>query len=134
MEWIARALGVFYVYAAVVVLRQVRMNSFLDRAMAAIEMKPTPTVERAVSASGFAIGGLTGLSGVALALLHPWAVWAFLACWLAQAVYLLWAQRWYAPEDAADVRGRRKTINAFAVYTAATLFVLWQAQQGLFSR
>ncbi len=131
MEWVARALGAFYLFAAFVVLRQVRMNAFLDKALAAIEMKPTPVVERVANASGWVIGGLTGLSGLGLVLLHPWTVWAFLACWTVQAVYLLWAQRWYAPEDETDARGRRKTINAFAVWSVATLAVIWWTHSGL---
>jgi len=127
MDWIIRGLGVFYLLGGVVALRQVWINRYLDRALAQITLQPTPTVEHVFNGSGATIGLLTALSGLALILLHPWAVWAFGACWVAQALYLLWASRWYPPEDAIAATGRRQTINAFGLYSLATGWVIWLA-------
>jgi hypothetical protein len=70
-------------------------------------------------------------SGLALMLLQPWAILAFVVCWGAQASYLLWAQRWHRPRDPIRAHGRRQTLNAFAVYSLATLLVLSMPLAGL---
>ena len=70
-------------------------------------------------------------SGVALMLLHRWTVVAVLACWGAQAVYLLWAQRWHAPDGPIAFQGRRQSINAFALYSAVAALVLWMNTAGV---
>ncbi|WP_428060820.1 hypothetical protein [Brevundimonas sp.] len=70
-----------------------------------------------------ALGGLLVLaSGLALTALSAWAVIAFLAGWTIQAAYLLWANR--SNLDDPPAAGRRRTIHAFAGYTAATALVL----------
>jgi hypothetical protein len=133
MEWVARGIGVFYLLGGLVALRQVRMNAYLDRALAQITLKRTPVVEHIFNGSGAAIGVLTAVSGVGLILLHRWTVWAFIACWAAQALYLLWATRWYPPEEPAGELGRRRTTNAFVGWTVMTGAVTWWTASGLLS-
>ncbi len=129
MEWAVRGMGVFYVLAGVLALRQVLINWRMERAIAAV--LPSSPTERAADVM-LAMGSVLVLaSGAALMLLQPWAVLVFLACWGAQAAYLLWAQRWYRPRDPISARGRRQTLNAFAVYSLATLLVLSMPLAGL---
>nr|WP_314528482.1 hypothetical protein [uncultured Brevundimonas sp.] len=70
-----------------------------------------------------ALGGLLVLaSGLALAVLSAWAVIAFSAGWAIQAAYLLWANR--SNLDNPSAAGRRRSVHAFAGYTAATAVVM----------
>jgi hypothetical protein len=133
MEWAVRGMGVFYVLAGVFALRQVLINWRMERMIAAVlpSFPPSSMTERAADVM-LAMGSVLVLaSGAALMLLQPWAVLVFLACWGAQAAYLLWAQRWYRPRDPISARGRRQTLNAFAVYSLATLLVLSMPLAGL---
>lgn len=129
MEWIARLIGAFYIFAGAVMVRQAIMNWRLERVFGAF-MGTSPS-EKAADVMLAVIAGLTLLSGLTLALLSRWAAPAFLACWLAQAAYLLWAQRWRVPEEPELIALRRATINAFAVYTGPTAAVLWWSQSGV---
>ena len=129
MEWIARLVGAFYVFAGVLTVRQAINNWRLERVLGAFLR--TPPSEKAADVMLSIIAVLTLLSGLTLAFLSRWAAPAFVACWLAQAGYLLWAQRWHVPEGPELLKLRRATINAFAVYTAPTLSVLWWSQSGV---
>ena len=126
-------MGVFYVVAGLFALRQVLINWRMERVIASVlpaSLASSPT-ERAADIM-LAMGSVLVLaSGAALLMLQPWAVLAFLACWGAQAAYLLWAQRWYRPRCPISARGRRETLNAFAVYSVATLLVLSMPMAGL---
>ena len=129
MEWIARLVGAFYVFAGVLTVRQAILNWRIERVFGAF--MGTPPSEKAADVMLSIIAVLTLLSGLTLAFLSRWAAPAFVACWLAQAGYLLWAQRWHVPEGPELLKLRRATINAFAVYTAPTLSVLWWSQSGV---
>ena len=129
MEWIARLVGAFYVFAGVLTVRQAINNWRLERVLGAF--LGTPPSEKAADVMLSIIAVLTLLSGLTLAFLSRWAAPAFVACWLAQAGYLLWAQRWHVPEGPELLKLRRATIYAFAVYTAPTLSVLWWSQSGV---
>jgi hypothetical protein len=129
MEWAVRGMGVFYVAAGLIALRQVLINWRMERTIQVA--LPTSPVERAADVMLAMGSALVLASGVALVLLRPWAVLAFLACWGAQAAYLLWAQRWYRPRCPVTARGRRETLHAFAVYSVATLLVMSMPMAGL---
>lgn len=125
MDWAARLLGAFYIFAGLMALKQAVFNWRLERTFGALF--PAPPAERAADAI-LAIGAVTVLvSGLALAGLSHWSVPAFLTAWTVQAGYLTWAQRWYRPltEDAAQ--GRRQTVHAFGLYTLAVAAVMaWE--------
>lgn len=123
-------MGLVYLLGGLFALRQAGMNWALDASVARITLEPTPARERIAATAMVAAAGLTLASGAALALLSGAAIWLFGACWATQAAYLLWAQRGYAPEDESDRRGRRRTINAFALYSLATAWVLWLGGSG----
>lgn len=123
LGWAARAVGLFYLAGGLLTLRAARANSFLDKALAALERQPTSAAER-LRGWTLWIGGLsTAVSGLLLLLLMKAAAAAFFlnAAW--QAAYLAWARGALPPEDAADRAGRRRTINAFAVWLVMTAFV-----------
>lgn len=129
MEWIARIVGAFYVFCGVVLIRQAVINWRMERVFGAF--LETPREEKTADVILTLMAVLVLASGLTLLALHHWAVVAFLACWSVQAVYLLWASRWYRPTEPELIKLRRQTTNAFFAYTAAVLFVLWAAQRGL---
>ena len=127
MEWAARAIGVFYVLGGLMLLYQAWLNWRLQRALSGLIS--VPTAEQ-VADGVIALGGVLVLaSGAALAALSAWAVVAFLAGWAIQAAYLLWANRSDLSDPAAA--GRRRSVHAFAGYTAATGLVLWLPVAGV---
>lgn len=129
MEWAARAIGVFYVLGGLMLLYQAWLNWRLQRALAGL--LPTSLNEQVADAV-IALGGMLVLaSGVALAALSAWAVAAFLAGWAIQAGYLLWAARWSAPREPVAFGGRRRSVHAFAGYTAVTGLVLFLPTLGI---
>ena len=129
MEWALRAIGGFYVVAGGAALWQAAVNWRLERAFSVL--LETPPEERAADIVLAVGAGLVLGSGVALLLLHAMAVPAFLASWLVQAGYLLWARYRLRPADPVAARGRRQTVHAFTLYTAVTCLVLWLPHAGL---
>jgi hypothetical protein len=125
----AIAIGAFYVFAGVVVLRAIALDRLMDTLLAALN---DPSAPNELMRSRVLMGGafLTLASGVVLMLLSPLAAPVFVANAVWQGAYLLWADRALPPEDGADARGRQQTKNAFAVYLAATAFVVWLWTQG----
>lgn len=130
MTYVAIAIGAFYVFAGVVVLRAMALDRVMDQLLAALDEPSAPT-ERMKSRVLTVGAMLTLASGVALMLFSPLAMPVFAASALWQGSYLLWADKALPPEDASEARGRKQTKNAFVVYLAATAFVVWLAAQGL---
>ena len=129
MEWAARAIGVFYVLGGLMLLYQAWLNWRLQRALAGlVPVAPGEQVADAMIALG---GVLVLTAGVALTVLSAWAVVAFLAGWTIQAAYLLWAGRWSSPRGPVALSGRRRSVHAFAGYTAVTGLVLWLPMTGV---
>ncbi len=120
MEWAARAIGVFYVLGGLVLLYQVWLNWRLQQALSGLV---STSFSDQLADGVIALAGLLVLaSGLALTALSAWAVIAFLAGWTIQAGYLLWANR--SNLDDPPAAGRKRTVHAFAGYTAATALVL----------
>lgn len=118
-----RLLGAFYVFAGIVLARATLTSRLADSAIEAITLEPTPRSERARVRWSLLLALLVFSSGVALAALLDLAVWLFLAGSGAQAVYLTVA-------EAPSPEGRRQSINAFFIYAAITLLVLWSYAAG----
>lgn len=125
----AIAVGAFYVFAGVVVLRAMALDRVMDALLAALN-DPSGPKEKMRSRVLMVGAFLTLASGVVLMLLSPLAAPVFVANAVWQGGYLLWAERALPPEDEDDARGRRQTKNAFFVYLAATAFVVWLGVQG----
>jgi hypothetical protein len=129
-QYAAVAIGAFYVFAGVVVLRAMALDRVMNQLLAALN-EPSAPKERMKSRVLTVGAVLTLASGVSLMLLSPLAPPVFLASALWQGGYLLWAEKALPPEDGDEARGRKQTKNAFVVYLAATAFVAWLAAQGL---
>ncbi len=121
MEWAARAIGVFYVLGGLMLLYQAWLNWRLQRALAGL--MAIPLSEYFGDGVVVLAGVLIMLSGAALAALSGWAVAAFLAGWTVQALYLLWTDKVSRIGD-PEAATRRRSVHAFAGYTAATGLVL----------
>lgn len=133
MQWFSVAVGVFYAFAGVVVLRRMAMDRLLDLALQAITLEETAAKERLQSRVLTFGGCLTLASGLALATLSPWATAFFAANSVVQGGYLLWAWKALPPESEEEQKGRQQTINAFVIYLAAFAFVAHAHSQGVFS-
>lgn len=124
LGWFARATGLFYLAGGLLTLRAGRMESFLDGAIARLEEQPSDRAERLRGVSMMIIGALTAVSGLMLALLLKWALYAFLANAAWQAAYIAWAARALPPGTPLAAAGRRRTINAFVVWLVMIGLVL----------
>lgn len=129
MAVIATALGMFYLLAAALVLRRVRMEWFLDRAIEKLSGKPEPDRYRVLVMAASSL--LYGAAGLALVLRSGWAVWLLGAGLVAQALYygVLWLR---LKPDAGGAPDRwRKAWNAGIISTAAFAFAAYAARVGV---
>lgn len=129
-----RAIGTFYIFAGIVALRAMAMDRLMDAMLAALA-GGAPSVKNSVRF--FLLGGgavLTFAGGAALALLHWLALPLMLLNALMQAVWLIYAQKHFPPEDADEARGRARTRHAFLIYLVATALVLaaWHGRTVIF--
>jgi hypothetical protein len=125
-----RLAGALYVFAGIVAGRAALMSATLDAALAGLTLKPVSARERALTIWLVASAWLVFASGALLMVLAQEAVWAFVFCALTQGFYLTFAAPYYFDvEDPPDPAGRRQTTNAFFVYLAATLAVIWASDR-----
>ncbi len=125
------AIGAFYAFAGYVATRAALTSHFLDRAIAAIAAERPDARETAQTYWLLGAAVLVLAGGVALALLLDVAVWLFLVSAAGQAFYLFFlAPRYFDVVEPTPAAGRRQSMNAFAIYLAATAFVVWAASDG----
>lgn len=125
------ALGAFYAFAGHVATRAALTSHFVDRAIAAIEVKTVSRTETAQSYWLLSAAALVLAGGVALLFLVDVASYLFLASAAGQALYLYFlAPRYFDAADPPDAAGRGRSINAFAIYLAATALVIWGEAAG----
>ncbi len=130
MAVVAIFVGVFYAFAGLVVIRAMTLDRLMDQVLAAIK-KPGRSFSPSFQSRLLQIGAyLTLASGLSLMMLSPFATVFFLSNAAWQGGYLAWAAYAVPPEDDADAKGRRQTVNAFVLFLAATAFVVWLAAQG----
>lgn len=123
--------GAFYTFAGLVGMRVALQGRLIDLAIAGISLKRTPLVETLRGLWLLLSAAVVLAGGVFLILRLEWAAMAFVVSALGQAVYLLiLAPYYFDAADPPDAKGRQQTINAFILYCAATLFVLWAYQTG----
>lgn len=130
VEYLVRAVGLFYALGAIFLIRQMTMSEMLDRAISAINLEREPArhmLRRWLLGAGAA---LTGASGVAALLASIWALPLFVINLLLQGGWLLWAAKAFPPEDAEEALGRRRTFNAFFLYATVTATVFALAWEG----
>jgi hypothetical protein len=125
MQWLAYAIGAFYVLGGLMAINVGRMDLFLDGAIEKLTGEAPRRAERVRAAYAMAVGLFMLFGGLALLLLSRWAVMIFVSCALLQVVYLAWATYTLPPRNRGEAAGRRSGFNALAVYSAATLYVVW---------
>lgn len=124
LGWIARGLGGWYVLAGFLALSAWRSNVRIEQAVARMMSPGGPTLEDIRGWTILAVGALTLVSGLLLALLSPLAPYAFLANSAVQGAYLAWAYRTLPARDPDSKRSRAASTNAVLLYISVTLFVL----------
>lgn len=130
MAVVAIFVGVFYAFAGLVVIRAMTLDRLMDQVLVAIK-KPGRSFSPSFQSRLLQIGAyLTLASGLSLMMLSPFTAVLFLSNAAWQGGYLAWAAYAVPPEDDADAKGRRQTVNAFVLFLAATAFVVWLAAQG----
>jgi hypothetical protein len=129
MTVIVTALGIFYLLAAALVLRRVRMEWFLDRAIEKLSGKPEPDRYRICVIAASAL--LYGAAGLALLLRSNLAVWLLGAGLLAQALYYgaVWLR--LKPGDDGNPERWRKAWNAAIISTAAFAVAAYATRIGV---
>jgi hypothetical protein len=123
-----RIVGAFYIFAGLVAARAALTSNLIDHAISAIAMKRPDRIDthRTVWLLGQSVVIFAG--GVCLMLLLGPAAWIFVTGALMQALYFVALDpRYFDVADPPDPQGRQRSINAFVIYAAATLFVLWAA-------
>jgi hypothetical protein len=120
--------GAFYAFAGFVGIRAAMMAVFLDKAIAALTLKPTPAREVWQNVWLVTAAAIIYVGGVALTVRAEVATWIFVVSAALQIVYVaVVAPRFFDADDDADAdmtaAGRQQTINAMLIYVAATAFV-----------
>jgi hypothetical protein len=133
LDIVLTAVGAFYVFAAYALTRAVLTSHLLDVALAQISGGKPSSAERALVVWHLGSAVVIFAGGAMLAMRLAPAAWLFLVAAAGQALYLGWlAPRYFDRDDPPEPAGRRKTINAFVVYCAATALVVWAwASSGL---
>jgi len=117
MTVVFTVLGLFYMFAAALVLRRARFERFLDQAIEKLSGKPEPDRDRVWYMSGAAL--VYGGAGLALVLRSSWAVWLLGGGLILQALYYALLAPAADPQDAGASGRRRKAWNAAIFSTAA---------------
>ncbi len=116
MRILLMALGLFYMFAAALVLRRARLEWDLDRAIEKLSGKLEPDRNRIWYMAGSAL--VYGAAGLALVLRSSWAVWLLGTGLTLQALYYAVIAPRLRPEE-TDPGRWRKAWNAAIVSTAA---------------
>lgn len=122
-----RAIGGFYVFAAVIGLRAAATTSVLDQALSALGAANKEETKAEKERNAFLAATLVviGVGGGLLVMLIDVAAWVFFLAALLNAFYLHWlAPRRFDPHDPPEEPGRSQTRNAYWIYVAATALVL----------
>jgi len=150
LVWVLRVFGVMYVVGAVFIVRQLRMDAFLDRAIAQIETMtdeiaadleqkaPTRSLLPADDPGrrAWLMGGaaLTFLAGVAMAIGHRVAVPLMALLVVQQLAYFIRQRRRElraaTPAEAAEARPTNATRNGLYWCLALTVLAAWLGGQG----
>lgn len=124
-------IGLFYIFAGLVLARQVMLDRVLTRAIEMISFEKPGRIERFETIWMTSGAILVFASGAALIFLSGIAVWLFAAALLQQVVYLTWlAPRYFDRDEEPDPAGRRQSVNAAFIFGACALGVAAAALSG----
>ncbi len=130
IEILFRLIGAFYLAGAIFGARRMILDATIDKAIAALSMKPQPAMETKRQHIVLVGVVLAGLSGIALLVGSLWAVPLF-ALTTASHLYLtLWCARYDPPQDPGEVRERSRSISASIAFAAIGAGVVLLASQG----
>jgi|GEM_PF-1873299 len=125
------AIGAFYLFAGLVLARQMILDRVLSRAIEMISLERQSRVETLQQVWMTVSAILIFAAGATLLCLSRLAVWLFAAALLQQVLYLTWAApRYFDVEDEPDPTGRRQSTNATILFGAVTLAVVAAATNG----
>ncbi len=130
-----RAIGAFYVLAGFFTARAALTSNLIDQAIAALTLKKTDQIESHRTLWLLSLSVLFFAGGVCLILLLEPAAWIFGAATLVQILFFLVLGPYYF--DVADPpppEARQRSINAFVVFVAATLFIVWADYTGYLTK
>ena len=126
-----RAIGAFYLLAGAFAARAALTSNLIDQAIAAISMKKTERVEQHRTLWLLSLSVLFFAGGACLVLLLEPAAWLFAISALIQIFFfLVLGPHYFDVADPPPPEARQRSINAFVVYSAATLFTIWAAYTG----
>jgi len=126
-----RAIGAFYLLAGYFTARAALTSNLLDQAIAAISFKKTERIETHRTIWLLTLSVLFFAGGVCLMLLLQPAAWLFAVSALIQIFFFLVLGPYYFDRaDPPPPEARQRSINAFVIFGAATLFTIWAAYTG----
>ena len=129
MPLLATALGLFYVIGALLVLRQLRVEWLLDRAIETLSGRWEPDRNRCYFMAAAAV--LYGSAGLALLLRSSFAVWLLGAGLVLQAGYYGAVSLLTGSEAGVDDQRWRKVWSAAILSTAAFTFSAYAMRSGI---
>ncbi len=123
IEWMLRIFGVFWMVGGVFAFKKALQVRLMDNILDALSDKKE---SRLIQYYGYVVSVLTFLSGLGLALLHPYASYALLFLVLTQGLYFAIQRHRYNQatneEERADATVAQQSKNAF--YLSIVLFVI----------
>jgi hypothetical protein len=126
-----RMVGAFYTFAGLVVARAALTSNLIDQAISAISLSKPKLIDTHRTIWLTSLSVLIFIGGVLLMLLLEPAAWLFAAGTLVQALYFAaLGPLYFDAIEPPDPAGRRRSINAFVIYCAASAFVAWAAYVG----
>lgn len=124
-------IGAFYIFAGLVLARQMILDRVLSRAIEMISLERQSRAETLQQVWMTVSAILIFAGGATLFFLSWLAVWLFAIALLQQVLYLTWAApRYFDVDDEPDPAGRRQSTNASILFGAMTLAVVAAATNG----
>jgi uncharacterized membrane protein len=122
MEWIARAIGLFYLFSAFLLFRTARTEHFMNTALEQLTQEKEP--DRLRPLVPLLLAGLYGAAGAALLVPSAYGLWLLIAAFIVAAIYYMGAYLIEGAEARADTARWRRAINAMmfsAIAIAASI-------------
>lgn len=128
MEWVIRGFGLFYVISSAFLVRAMAVDSTISMLEQGLYGQ---TTRDRVRHYWLRVGAaLTLASGLAMILLGRFTIMIMIANCLVQGGWLLYAYKYFRPEDEDEALGRSRTTNAFLVFCAVTVLTIWAFRSG----
>lgn len=123
MEWALRAIGLFYAVSGFLYARSFARGGVIEKSMHRVD-GTSSEAERVRAYQLKAMAALTIASGLALLTLSQWIAHLMIGNAVVQILWLIYSRTAFPPQDADELLGRRRTINALIIWLLATAFAL----------